>query len=161
MPAGFSGRAVDDATVGVLATLMLGKDASGTAKANLAAEVRQLADELAGPSPSPTERVLAETAAICWLDLRFQTARYAGNVQGEGMPLYVAEHSQRCVDRAHRRFLRTVAVLATVRKLGGSELQFSHTRQQVNRVYLANSSRRQPTGDRPCSLFLAADPRSQ
>jgi hypothetical protein len=95
-----------------------GKDASGTTKARLRDELRSVAAELAGPSPSPVERMLAETVAVAWFSVRLCEAIHAAGVTSEkGLSLAQSEHSQRRLDRAHRRFLNSVKVLAHIRRL--------------------------------------------
>jgi hypothetical protein len=81
-------------------------------------ELCGFADELAGPSPSPIERALAETAATSWFAFRLHEAHYAACVTAEGgMTLAQSEHAQRRIDRAHRRYLTTLKTLAAVRRL--------------------------------------------
>ncbi len=51
--------------------------AKGTKIADeLPAQVVSYTAELAGPSPSPIERTLAETAALCWFTLRYAQGIY-------------------------------------------------------------------------------------
>src|SRR5262245_1499451 len=100
-----------------------------------------LAAELAGPSPSPVERVLAAAAATSWFAFRIHEAQYAGSVtSGEGMSLARSEHAQRRMDRAHRRFLSTVKTLAMVRRLTTPNLQINIARRQVNQLNAGGSS---------------------
>ena len=99
------------------------------------------AAELAGPSPSPVERVLAETAATSWFAFRMHEAQYAGGATSEeGMSLAQSEHAQRRMDRAHRRFLSTLKTLAAVRRLAVPALQINVAhRQQIAQLNAGGS----------------------
>ena len=106
-----------------------GKDGNKQTKASLREELCDVAAKLAGPSPSPAERVLAETAATCWFAFRLHEAQYAASVKSEdGMTLAQSEHAQRRMDRAHRRFLSTVKTLAAVRRLALRAVQINVAR---------------------------------
>ena len=97
--------------------------------------------DIAGPDPSPVERVLAETAAINWFALRMFEARYSGSATSEeGLALTQSEHQQRRIDRTHRRFLDTIKTLATVRRLALPAMQINVARQQVNQVNVGDSA---------------------
>lgn len=78
-------------------------------------KVEQIERDLAGPDPTPMERLLAERAAICWLDM-YSCQQSAEAMQG-GISLAQATYQQRRIDAAHRRFLSAVRSLAVVRKL--------------------------------------------
>ena len=131
---------MDNWAVGKLIDWAAGKDGNTKTKASLKEELCDLAAELAGPSPSPAERVLAETAATCWFAFRLHEAQYAGSVKSEeGMTLAQSEHAQRRIDRAHRRFLSTVKTLAAVRRLALPALQINVARQQVNQLNAGGS----------------------
>jgi hypothetical protein len=100
-------------------------------KAKLKTELCGVADELAGPNPSPVERALAETAATAWFALRKFEARYApSSTSGDGMTIAQSEHAQRKIDRAHRRYLSTLKTLAAVRRLAVPALQINLARNQ-------------------------------
>jgi hypothetical protein len=92
---------------------------------------RKMADlraELCGPNAPPVERLLAERAVACWLHLYQVENVYAGK---ESMSLPLAQHYQKCIDRAHKRYLSALKALADVRKLGIT-LQLNIARKQVN-----------------------------
>jgi hypothetical protein len=111
-------RAMDHWAVGRLIDWAAGKDGDAQTKARLKVELRDLAAELAGPSPSPVESVLADTAATAWFAFRMSEAQYAGGATSEGgMTLAQSEHAQRRTDRAHRRLMSTLKTLAAVRRL--------------------------------------------
>ena len=117
------------------------KDADEKTKARLTDDLCELADELAGPTPSPAERVLAETAATSWFSFRTHEAHYAVTSTSKGgMSLAQSEHAQRRIDRAHRRFLSTVKTLAAVRRLAVPTVQINVARQQVNQLNAGGSS---------------------
>jgi hypothetical protein len=95
------------------------------------AVTRKMADlraELCGPNSSPVERLVAERAVACWLHLYHAEYAYASK---ETMSLELAQHYQKCIDRAHRRYLSALKALADVRKLGVT-LQLNIARKQVN-----------------------------
>jgi len=87
-----------------------------------------LRSELNGPNPTPVERLLAERAVLCWLHLYHLEAVYAGK---DSMSLPLALHYQKCIDRAHKRYLSALKTLADVRKLGIT-LQLNIAKKQVN-----------------------------
>jgi hypothetical protein len=125
---------MDGWAVGQLVNWAAGKEGDAKTKAVLERQIDELADEFAGPTPSPVERVLAETAATCWFAFRMHEGHYAGTVSAGGMSLAQSEHAQRRMDRAHRRFLSTVKTLAAVRRLTLPALQINVARQQVNQL---------------------------
>ena len=87
------------------------------------AEERYLAcmvEEIAGPQPSPIERLLAEQIGICWLHVRHVEIKYA---HLKSYTLSEAEYYQRCLDRSQKRYLRAIKTLAQIRKLGLPALQ--------------------------------------
>jgi hypothetical protein len=86
--------------------------------------------ELAGPNPSPLERLLVERVVACWLQLQNADILLA---QGEArLSISQAEYHQRRCDRAHKRYLGAIRTLATVRKLALPVLQVNIARKQVN-----------------------------
>jgi hypothetical protein len=87
--------------------------------------------ELAGPAPAPLERLLAERIVTCWLHLYTLEAIYACK---DSMTLNLAMHYQKCIDRAHKRYLSAIKTLATVCKLALPILQVNIAKQQVNVV---------------------------
>jgi hypothetical protein len=128
-------RVMDNWAVGKLIDWAAGKDGNAKTKASLKEELCDFAAKLSGPSPSPTESVLAETAATCWFAFRMHEAQYASSVKSEdGLTLAQSEHAQRRMYRAHRRMLSTLTTLATVRRLAVPTLQINVARQQVNQL---------------------------
>jgi|SRR5579884_2000273 len=76
----------------------------------------ELRAELAGPSPSPLERLLVERVTICSLQAQFSDAAYAQARGPDATPAVLREllHRQ---DSSQRRYLAAIKQLALVRKL--------------------------------------------
>jgi hypothetical protein len=104
-----------------------GKDLAVTE--GLRQKLEVMRSELAGPNPSLLERLLAERIAACWLHVYQLEAVYASR---DSLPLDVAMHYQKCIDRAHKRYLSAIKTLATVRKLALPVLQVNIAHKQVN-----------------------------
>jgi hypothetical protein len=133
-------RVMDNWAVGRLIDWTAGKDGDAKTKARLKEELRDLAAELAGPNPSPVERVLAETAATSWFAFRMSEAQYAAGATSEGgMTLAQSEHAQRRTDRAHRRLMSTLKTLAAVRRFALPAVQINLARQQVDQLNTGGS----------------------
>jgi hypothetical protein len=86
--------------------------------------------ELSGPSPAPVERLLVERVVACWLQVHYADAIYSQGL--ENFSMEQAEHHQRRMDGAHRRYLSALRTLALVRKLALPVLQVNIARKQVN-----------------------------
>lgn len=102
--------------------------------------------ELAGPSPSPIEKLLAERAALCW----FQVNSLDVFRPGDDAPGIERHESRR--DRAHRRYLSALKTLATIRKLRLPAIQINLGEQQVN--VAGDLVRPQPEPHRPSGDIL-------
>jgi hypothetical protein len=77
-----------------------------------AAELRA---ELAGPSPTAVEGLLAERAALCWLQLHLADLAWAA--QGEpGAPPAARRELQQRLDSSQRRYLAALRQLDQARK---------------------------------------------
>jgi hypothetical protein len=74
----------------------------------------QLRAELAGPAPSPLERLLIERIVACWLQVHYSDASYA-QLKGTTPAQHTA--ALRRQNSAQQRYLQAVKALATVRKL--------------------------------------------
>ena len=85
--------------------------------------------ELAGPASPPLERLLVERIVTCWLHLYYLEMIYANL---DSMSLDLAKHYQKCIDRAHHRYMSAIKTLATVRKLALPVLQVNIAKKQVN-----------------------------
>jgi hypothetical protein len=95
----------------------------------VADKIESVRSELAGPDPTPMERLLAERAALCWWLVNW----YENSVQDcDRMSIAQANHHQAKIGRAHSRFLSAVRTLAQVRKLALPSLQLNIARNQVN-----------------------------
>jgi hypothetical protein len=95
----------------------------------LLAKLQAMRAELAGPKPTPLERLLVERVVACWLHVQDADVRYA---QLGNPTLAQGDYFQRRMDRAHRRFLSAVRTLALVRKLALPVLQVNIAKKQVN-----------------------------
>jgi hypothetical protein len=78
-------------------------------------KLAELKAELAGPSPSPVEKILVERIGICWLQVYQLDIQAAAGLGATSTPQGV--YAQKKLDSAHRRFLLAVKQLAVVRKL--------------------------------------------
>jgi hypothetical protein len=74
----------------------------------------QLREELAGPEPSPLERLLVERVVACWLQASYADAAYA-QMKGVTPAQHAAALGRQ--NSAQQRFVLAVKALATVRKL--------------------------------------------
>ena len=73
-----------------------GKNGDKKTKTKLHDELVAVAADLAGPSPSSVEALLADAAATSWFAYRLHEARYVSSATGEGgMTLAQSEHAQR------------------------------------------------------------------
>jgi hypothetical protein len=81
-------------------------------KEALLVQLEQMEIELAGPDPTPLERLMVQRVLVCWL--RLQLAEINSGTCGADA---TTEIFQRHLDRAHRQFLSAVKTLATVRRL--------------------------------------------
>ncbi len=104
-----------------------GKDLA--VREGLQRKLNSIRAELSGPSPTPLERLLVERIGVCWLHLYHLEAVYANK---SSMTLDLAMHYQKCIDRAHRRYLSAIKTLAIVRKLALPVLQVNIAKKQVN-----------------------------
>jgi len=79
--------------------------------------VDQIRSEVAGPSPSPLEALLAERIALCWVHMQYADMIYVQNVKGGDATYRLLSYLQDRQDRCHRRLLSAVRALAQVRRL--------------------------------------------
>ena len=86
--------------------------------------------EVAGPDPTPVERLLAERVAAGWLQVHYYEALLTQ--KEPDLSLAQGEYHHRRLDRAHRRYLASLRTLALVRKLAVPVLQVNIARRQVN-----------------------------
>src|SRR5262249_27073610 len=99
--------------------------------------------ELAGPAPTPLERLLVERIAACWLHLHHLELIYASK---ESMALELGIYFQRSLTAAQKRYLSAIKTLATVRRLALPVLigQVNIAGKQVNKAAMSA-----PEGERP------------
>ena len=76
----------------------------------LTRKLELLRAELAGPAPTPVERLLVERVVACWLQVQDADLRYARAAGLSGQRL---DDYQRRMDRAHRRYLSAIKTLAS------------------------------------------------
>jgi hypothetical protein len=72
-------------------------------------------DEIAGPTATPLERLLAERIVLCRQQLEQAEAAYARNA-GK-LTMSQGEYHQRRLDRLHRCYLSAIRALAQIRRL--------------------------------------------
>ena len=80
----------------------------------VARKAKAMEEELAGPSPTPLEGLLARRAVICWL-LVHVAELDAADLAAKGV--VEGGHIQRRADSSNRRFMQTLKTLSTVRRL--------------------------------------------
>jgi len=98
-------------------------------KESLTRKLDLLRDELAGPNPTPLERLLVERIVTCWLHLYHLEMNYANK---DSMSLELGGYYQRCISSAQKRYLAAIKTLALVRKLAVPVLQVNIAEKQVN-----------------------------
>jgi hypothetical protein len=126
------GRIMDRWVDDQLLDLMAGADGEDETRETLRREIASVAAELAGPDPSPVEAILARSAALAWVFLRWQEVQYAAILPSPEASMARVEHRDRRLDRAFRRHLATLKMLAVVRRLALPALQVNLARNQVN-----------------------------
>jgi hypothetical protein len=80
----------------------------------LARKCAALTQELAGPTPSPLERLLVERIVLCWLHLHCAEATY---LTLQDLSLRQAALHQARISKAQARYLAAIRTLAQVRRL--------------------------------------------
>jgi hypothetical protein len=88
-----------------------------------------LTKELAGPQPSPLERLLVERIVLCWLHLYSAEALYTQHRQH--LSLRQAEFYEQRLSKAQARYLAAIRTLAQMRRLGVPAVQVNIGGQQV------------------------------
>lgn len=97
-------------------------------KEGMTRKMQTIREDLAGPNPTPLERLLVERIALCWLSLHDAEVRLAGF---KNPTIAQGDYWQRKIDHSHRRYLTAIKTLATIRKLGIT-LQVNIAKQQTN-----------------------------
>lgn len=80
----------------------------------LYAKLDAMRTELAGNNPNAIERLLAERVVVCWLQVCAADEILA---RAEQVTFAEGDYLQRRLDRAHRRYLSAIKMLAVVRRL--------------------------------------------
>jgi hypothetical protein len=93
-------------------SLVAGQDLA--MKELLTRKAEALRAELAGPDPTPLERLLVDRIVASWLQVYHSDAMVT---QADGVSIRQAEFAGKRQDAAHRRYLTAVGALATIRKL--------------------------------------------
>jgi len=94
----------------------------------LARKCAALTQELAGPTPSPLERLLVERIVLCWLHLHCAEAIYWTL---QDLSLRQAAFHQARISKAQARYLAAIRTLAQVRRLEVPAVQVNIGHQQV------------------------------
>jgi hypothetical protein len=89
-------------------------------------------EEIAGKNSSSLERLLSERVVVTWLEVQFFEALYAQNMRNLTIPQ--AEHHQKRLDRAHKRYLSAIRALVQIHKLlkGTAITQINIADKQIN-----------------------------
>jgi hypothetical protein len=99
-------------------------------RAALARRLGHTRRELDGPSPTPIERLLVDRIVTCGLELSYLEERFAQTLRDGDVA--AQKHLDHLVDRAHRRYLLAIKMLAQVRRLTVPVVQLNMANQQVN-----------------------------
>ena len=129
------------------AVAMLGGDLAGLARENLVSRLaggnlvlresvlqkfRLLQAEIAGAEPTPVERLLADQVVLCWARLHDLELRL--NQDERDFSLAQVESMERRIDRAHRRYLGSIKMLALVRRMAHARAGGpAQSRRETNR----------------------------
>ena len=92
--------------------------------------LEQMRAEIAGPSPTPLERLLVDRIATCWLALQHAETAYAQNLRR--LDSDQGEYYQRRIDRAQRRYLDAIRSLVLIRRMLLPTVQVNIAERQVN-----------------------------
>jgi len=76
-----------------------------------------LRKELAGPSPSPVEKLLVERVVTCWMQMAYFDAIEAQSLGNDDAKPRLAVFRAKRQEKAHRMYLTSLAALTTLRKL--------------------------------------------
>jgi hypothetical protein len=94
-----------------------------------------LAQDLAGPTTTPLERLLVDRIVVCWLHLHYAETIYVQNMQDYSLT-QAAFHQPR-ITAAHNRYLSAIRTLAQVRRLQAPNVQVNIAEQQLNVAAIA------------------------
>lgn len=118
-----------------LVSLAAGTKGSAKMKERLSEEIRRDVEEIAGPSPTRVELILAETAALSLFALRTYEARFAAaSSSSDGITFAQARYHQEKIAHAQRRLESALRTLANIRRLALPALQINVAGRQVNQL---------------------------
>jgi hypothetical protein len=80
-------------------------------------KVALLAEQLAGPKPTPLVKLLASRVALCWLDVHFADVHCLAMIGLTTLASSDEDYSERRQNWAHRRFLSACRTLAVCQRL--------------------------------------------
>ena len=106
------------------------KDKDFASKEVLTRELAAMREEIAGESPSPLERLLAERVVATWLQIQLFEGLYAAGMY-QSMSVKQGNYQQKRLDRAHRNHLSAIRTLAQIRKMGPA-VQINIAEKQIN-----------------------------
>jgi hypothetical protein len=144
-------REVDHWVTLALVEWVVGPEGSKELEKLLKADLRQVERDLAGPSPTPVEEVLARTGAINWFMLRLLEAQYVTATTDNRLSFASSEHYQRRINSAHRRLMTTLRTLSTVRRLVVPAVQINVGHNQLNQLSTTRSAQRPSKKNRTAS----------
>ena len=101
--------------------------------------------DVAGPDPTPLERLLADRVAFTWLSLQLAENAY---LSVDSMTLPQAAAAQKRIDACHRRHMTAIRTLAQVRRL----------QLPVVQVNVAQAGARQLNVAAPAASLTAGEP---
>lgn len=99
-------------------------------------QANDLRDELGYASAPALEKMLIDSAVLCWLRLALMELRYDA-VTSAGNTLKVIEHTERRLSEAQKRYTRACAALAKVRKMKLPALQVNIAAEGGRQVNVA------------------------
>lgn len=115
-----------------------GKDIA--AREALKLRIETIRKEMAGPEPSPSEKLLAERIALSWANLHRLELDLIQN--GTQMAPVVREALSREIDRAHRMYITGIKTLAVVRRLALPAIQVNLAENQIVQAPAKKSRRK-------------------
>ena len=92
-----------------------------------------MAADLTHPGDGELEKLIIRQIVGCWLRVSYIEYVYSVNTVG-GMHMRQADHWERRVSAAQRRYLRAIETLARVRRLRLPAVQVNIAEKQVNQV---------------------------
>jgi hypothetical protein len=106
------------------------KDKDLASRETMEFQLAAMREEIAGESPSPLERLLAERIVLTWLQIQLFEGLYASNMFNS-MTLAQGSYYQKRLEHTYRRHLSAIRTLAQIRKLGPA-VQINIAEKQIN-----------------------------